>query len=197
MVDYGGGAGEARVRMSRIGRGGRARAGDELGRAVREADRVHERLGASLPHGGRVRARRLGRSPAQPDGERGRRHRSRVGAGRTADRLRPRRRPVRDGRDGRSAAAADADADGEHAQQLTHEEAGAEDPAWSPDGLRLAGSSGGVVFTITLDGANLQRVPPAQDDDPGDTEPAWSPDGRRVAFSRSIWALGTSAIWVA
>ena len=89
------------------------------------------------------------------------------------------------------------DPDGRHAQQITREEAGAEDPAWSPDGRRLAGSSGGVVFTIALDGSNLQRLPPAQEDDPGDTEPAWSPDGRTIAFSRALFALGTSAIWVA
>jgi TolB protein len=98
---------------------------------------------------------------------------------------------------GRTAQIFVSDADGKQAQQVTDEEAGAEDPAWSPDGLKLAGSSGGVVFTMALDGTDVQRLPPGQSDDPGDTEPAWSPDGRTIAFSRSLWALGTSAIWIA
>ena len=60
--------------------------------------------------------------------------------------------------------------------------AGAYEPAWSPDGTKLAyavklGGTGGI-FIVNADGTNAKRVT----SDPADGEPAWSPDGTKLAY---------------
>ncbi|ROT29445.1 DUF11 domain-containing protein [Micromonospora sp. HM5-17] len=86
------------------------------------------------------------------------------------------------------------------------------DPAWSPDGTRLA-----LVRNSPGDGPGAPRTPsrievvdvntgqrlldlPVPDDLAGldDTQPAWSPDGTRLAFTRGTYR-GTVAthIWIA
>lgn len=58
---------------------------------------------------------------------------------------------------------------------------GASDPAWSPDGRRLAISLFGSVWTIPAEGGPATRVTMS----PGyHAHPAWSPDGARIAFVR-------------
>ena len=60
---------------------------------------------------------------------------------------------------------------------------GASQPAWSPDGRRIAfvADRGGNddVFVVNADGGGLRRLTrnPA-----GDGAPVWSPDGRKIAF---------------
>lgn len=60
----------------------------------------------------------------------------------------------------------------------------AEDPAWSPDGSRIAYSQGGQLFTIGLDGAAPTRI--SMDPRAQDVAPVWSPDGTRLAFTRYL-----------
>lgn len=86
-------------------------------------------------------------------------------------------------------------ADGRGVQVVVAERAG--DPAWSPDGSRLAiigdraedgsvrvGSDETVwqrdVYTVRADGSDLARV--ARTRDANEDQPAWSPDGERLAY---------------
>lgn len=75
-------------------------------------------------------------------------------------------------------------ADGTDLRQLTRNDANDVQPAWSPDGSRLAFSSGrgddAQIYVMMADGSGLRRVT----DRPGvNGAPAWSPDGRRIAFA--------------
>lgn len=84
--------------------------------------------------------------------------------------------------------------DGTGLTQLTNLDGGACQPAWSPDGLKLAFTSpcrgrgdfsnnlytDSSLFLMNADGTGitqLTNVPGA------DFEPAWSPDGRKIAFT--------------
>jgi len=74
--------------------------------------------------------------------------------------------------------------------QLTDLTNGACQPAWSPDGTRLAfvspcGGVGEIIYEgrlhlINADGTGLMELPSAPG---GDFDPAWSPDGTRLAFT--------------
>jgi Tol biopolymer transport system component len=61
---------------------------------------------------------------------------------------------------------------------------GALNPAWSPDGARIAlvGMQGGLtdLYTIELDSGRLERL---TDDPYAELQPSWSPDGARLAFA--------------
>src|SRR5207249_7042957 len=46
---------------------------------------------------------------------------------------------------------------------------------WSPDGSRLAFSSGGAIYVIDADGGHLRRQAAG-------SHPSWSPDGSRIVF---------------
>jgi WD40 repeat protein len=77
--------------------------------------------------------------------------------------------------------------DGTHAEYI--------DPAWSPDGRRLAFASGppgaNQIYVMNADGSDRRRLTEGEGN-PG--RPAWSPDGRRLAFhSRQS---GNSEIYV-
>ena len=72
-------------------------------------------------------------------------------------------------------------ADGSNITRLTNTPADYEAwPAWSPDGTRIAFTSGANLFIMNADGSNVVQKTFAN---VGALNPAWSPDGSRIAFS--------------
>jgi Tol biopolymer transport system component len=88
------------------------------------------------------------------------------------------------------------DADGGNRAQLTRtgepgvDASGRAQPAWSPDGTRIAYSSSGEardedqdeleIYVMNADGGETQRL---TNDHVLDATPAWSPDGTKIAFA--------------
>jgi dipeptidyl aminopeptidase/acylaminoacyl peptidase len=76
-------------------------------------------------------------------------------------------------------------ADGTGQVRLTNDAARDVDPAWSPDGRRIAFASGRggatQLYVMSADGSGVTRLTTS---DTEDRHPAWSPDGGRLAFSR-------------
>ena len=70
------------------------------------------------------------------------------------------------------------------------------DPAWSPDGTKIAFASArddidGDIYVMNADGSDVQQV--TMNDGP-DTSPAWSPDGKKLVFQtarETEWDLYT------
>jgi TolB protein len=67
------------------------------------------------------------------------------------------------------------------------------DPAWSPDGQRIAFVRDSDVYVMDANGANMQRV--AGNPRTSAESPRWSPDGRRLAFTSSHF-FGEYETWV-
>ncbi|HBB88300.1 MAG TPA: hypothetical protein DC047_11850 [Blastocatellia bacterium] len=74
-------------------------------------------------------------------------------------------------------------ADGSNRVNLTNSPESEEQPAWSPDGTKLAFLSdrnGGVqIFTMNADGTNVVQI---SDNSMDHYTPTWSPDGNRILF---------------
>jgi Tol biopolymer transport system component len=93
------------------------------------------------------------------------------------------------------------DRDGSNVRQLTSSPELDDQPAWSPDGARLAFRSfrtqrEGDIWTMDADGGNQRNLTP--DPLPGVTDersPCWSPDGGRIAYisnaggNRDLWTM--------
>jgi len=72
--------------------------------------------------------------------------------------------------------------------------ADAAEPAWSPDGARLAFTRTRAIHVARADGSEVRSVT-----NPGtgfDSNPAWSPDGTKIAFSRWSTTTGQQRIHV-
>ena len=73
----------------------------------------------------------------------------------------------------------------DRAQRLTDATAAGKDPAWSPDGTRIAFASNRdgkhELYVMRSDGGELERL--TKNDD-NDERPSWSPDGMKLAFMR-------------
>jgi Tol biopolymer transport system component len=96
------------------------------------------------------------------------------------------------------------DADGSGAGRLTDDEgdpanaAGVQwqtDPAWSPDGTKIAFASGREgsfdIYVVNADGTGTRRLTTSS---ANEQSPTWSADGLRIAFSRSsdgghVWVM--------
>ena len=70
-------------------------------------------------------------------------------------------------------------ADGSGQTRLTDNRAPDLSPSWSPDGRRIAFTSGGEIHMMNADGSGQTRL---NDNPASGGSPSWSPDGRRIAF---------------
>lgn len=79
--------------------------------------------------------------------------------------------------------------DGSGLKQLTTGSKSATEPAFSPDGKRIAFARlGAGIFRMNVDGTGLRKLTSGA----RDIYPVWSPDGKRIAFlraSRNAWRL--------
>jgi Tol biopolymer transport system component/uncharacterized RDD family membrane protein YckC len=78
-------------------------------------------------------------------------------------------------------------ADGSDQTNLTHTSAAELDPAWSPDGTRIAytrstsAEAPADIFVMNADGTGQRNLTKNPANDAG---PSWSPDGKKIAFVR-------------
>jgi Tol biopolymer transport system component len=78
--------------------------------------------------------------------------------------------------------------DGTAQTNRTNHPADDTDPAWSPDGTKIAftstrDSDAGEIYVMNADGTNVTRITNNSD---YDKEPVWSPDGTKLAFTRMV-----------
>lgn len=81
--------------------------------------------------------------------------------------------------------------DGSGQRQVLRHEGAAYDPAWSPDGRRIAVVLGDAIWVIDANGAGrvLLAGAPAH-------APAWSPDGRQIAYEVGRGRAVGAHVWV-
>ena len=90
------------------------------------------------------------------------------------------------------------DANGENANNLTQTDANEDDPAWSPDGTKIAFSGvrngGEEILTMDPDGQN-EEILTGDGSDAFDEAPDWSPDSTKVVFQKQSQVGGCCEPW--
>jgi dipeptidyl aminopeptidase/acylaminoacyl peptidase len=70
-------------------------------------------------------------------------------------------------------------------KQLTTGDRSSSAPRWSPDGKKIAYTTGGQVWVMENDGDNKEQVTKIST---GAAAPVWSPDGKWIAFTSDVYA---------
>ncbi len=79
-------------------------------------------------------------------------------------------------------------ADGTNARKLTVDGSAARDPAWSPDGSRLAYATSSGLWVMRADGTDRRALTTTASNEI-DAAPDWSPDGSRIVFTRQRFPM--------
>jgi dipeptidyl aminopeptidase/acylaminoacyl peptidase len=74
--------------------------------------------------------------------------------------------------------------DGGNMKQLTSGDKSSSAPRWSPDGKKIAYTTGGQVWVMDSDGDNKDQVTKIST---GAAAPVWSPDGKWIAFTSDVY----------
>lgn len=74
--------------------------------------------------------------------------------------------------------------DGGDPKQLTKGDASNSSPRWSPDGKKIAYTTGGQIWTMDADGDDKKQITRIST---GAGNPVWSPDGRWLAFVSDVY----------
>src|SRR5215213_929728 len=74
--------------------------------------------------------------------------------------------------------------DGSNLKQVTKGDKSNSSPRWSPDGKKLAYTSGGQIWTMDPDGDDKKQITHISS---GAGSPVWSPDGRWIAFNSEVY----------
>jgi len=74
--------------------------------------------------------------------------------------------------------------DGGNSKQLTNGQSSSSAPRWSPDGKKIAFTTGGQVWTMDSDGDHKDQVTKIST---GAAAPVWSPDGKWIAFTSDVY----------
>src|ERR1043165_1249239 len=74
--------------------------------------------------------------------------------------------------------------DGGNPKQFTDGQSSSSAPRWSPDGKKIAFTTGGQIWTMDADGGDKKQVTKIST---GAGNPVWSPDGRWIAFGSEVY----------
>ncbi len=74
--------------------------------------------------------------------------------------------------------------DGSDLKQITNGDKSNSSPRWSPDGTKIAFTTGGQIWMMNPDGSSQAQITKIST---GAGNPVWSPDGRMIAFSSDVY----------